>query len=120
MKKMYIVLEDGSVFEGKGYGATGETVGELVFTTGVVGYIETLTDAAYYGQVVLQTFPLIGNYGIINEDTNGAKPVIKAHGSSNAKSLAVCIRQARDYSASGMIEEIEKYAAAAKSAPSAE
>ena len=79
MKKMYIVLEDGHVFEGKGYGATGETVGELVFTTGVVGYIETLTDAAYYGQIVLQTFPLIGNYGIINEDTNGAKPVIKGY-----------------------------------------
>ena len=79
MKKMYIVLEDGHIFEGKGYGAAGEAVGELVFTTGVVGYIETLTDAAYYGQVVLQTFPLIGNYGIIDEDTNGAKPVIKAY-----------------------------------------
>ena len=79
MKKMYIVLEDGHVFEGKGYGATGETVGEIAFTTGVVGYIETLTDAAYYGQIVLQTFPLIGNYGIINSDTNGAKPVIKGY-----------------------------------------
>lgn len=79
MKKMYIVLEDGHIFEGKGYGATGETVGELVFTTGVVGYIETLTDAAYYGQIVLQTFPLIGNYGIIDEDTMGAKPVIKGY-----------------------------------------
>lgn len=79
MKKMYIVLQDGHVFEGKGYGATGETVGELVFTTGVVGYIETLTDAAYYGQIVMQTFPLIGNYGIISEDTNGVKPVIKGY-----------------------------------------
>lgn len=79
MKKMYIVLEDGHVFEGKGYGATGQTVGELVFTTGVVGYIETLTDAAYYGQIVMQTFPLIGNYGIINEDTMGAKPVVKGY-----------------------------------------
>ncbi len=79
MKKMYIVLEDGHIFEGKGYGASGETVGELVFTTGVVGYIETLTDAAYYGQIVLQTFPLIGNYGIINADTNGTKPVIKGY-----------------------------------------
>ncbi len=79
MKKMYIVLEDGHVFEGKGYGADGETVGELVFTTGVVGYIETLTDAAYYGQIVLQTFPLIGNYGIIDADTMGAKPVIKGY-----------------------------------------
>lgn len=79
MKKMYIVLEDGHVFEGKGFGAEGETVGELVFTTGVVGYIETLTDAAYYGQIVMQTFPLIGNYGIISEDTNGAKPMLKGY-----------------------------------------
>ena len=79
MKKMYIVLEDGHIFEGKGYGAEGSVIGELAFTTGVVGYIETLTDAAYYGQVVLQTFPLIGNYGIINEDTNGTKPVIKGY-----------------------------------------
>ena len=79
MKKMYIVLSDGHVFEGKGYGATGEASGELVFTTGVVGYIETLTDAAYYGQIVLQTFPLIGNYGMIDEDTNNTKPVIKGY-----------------------------------------
>lgn len=79
MKKMYIVLEDGNIFEGKGYGATGETVGELVFTTGVVGYIETLTDAAYAGQIVMQTFPLIGNYGIIPEDTKDVKPVVKGY-----------------------------------------
>lgn len=79
MKKMYIVLEDGHVFEGKGFGASGETTGELVFTTGVVGYIETLTDAAYYGQIVMQTFPLIGNYGIIDEDTMGTKPVVKGY-----------------------------------------
>ena len=79
MKKMYIVLEDGHIFEGKGYGATGETVGEIVFTTGVVGYIETLTDAAYAGQIVMQTFPLIGNYGIIPEDTKDVKPVVKGY-----------------------------------------
>lgn len=79
MKKMYIVLEDGHIFEGKGYGTTNEAVGELVFTTGVVGYIETITDAAYYGQIVMQTFPLIGNYGIIDSDTMGAKPVVKGY-----------------------------------------
>ena len=79
MKKRYLVLQDGTVFEGYAFGADKCTAGELIFSTNVVGYIETLTDAAYYGQVVLQTFPLIGNYGIINEDTNGAKPVIKAY-----------------------------------------
>lgn len=68
MKKKYLVLEDGTVFEGYAFGAECETVGELIFHTGVVGYIETLTDPSYYGQIILQTFPMIGNYGIIPED----------------------------------------------------
>ena len=71
MSKAYLILEDGTVFEGKGFGAAGGSIGELVFTTGVVGYIETLTDPSYYGQIVLQTFPLIGNYGIIEADFEG-------------------------------------------------
>lgn len=79
MKKMYIVLEDGHIFEGKGFGASGEAIGELVFTTGVVGYIETITDNAFYGQIVMQTFPLIGNYGMINEDTLTDKPALSGY-----------------------------------------
>ena len=71
MKKAYLVFEDGHVFEGIAFGAEKESVGELVFTTGVVGYIETLTDPSYYGQIVVQTFPLIGNYGMIPEDREG-------------------------------------------------
>lgn len=70
-KKAYLVLEDGTVFEGYSFGAKKDTVGELVFTTGMCGYIETLTDESYYGQIVLQTFPMIGNYGIIPEDFEG-------------------------------------------------
>ncbi len=66
-----MVLEDGTVFEGYSFGAQKDTVGELVFTTGMCGYIETLTDESYYGQIVLQTFPMIGNYGIIPEDFEG-------------------------------------------------
>ena len=53
MKKVYIVLEDGHIFEGKAFGAEGETLGELVFTTSVVGYVATLTDPRYYGQIML-------------------------------------------------------------------
>ena len=79
MKKMYIVLQDGHIFEGKGFAASGDAVGELVFTTGMVGYIETLTDAAYYGQIVMQTFPLIGNYGMISEDKLLDKSVINGY-----------------------------------------
>lgn len=71
MAKAYLILENGSIFEGESFGAPVASMGELVFTTSVVGYIETLTDPAYYGQIVMQTFPLIGNYGIIEEDFEG-------------------------------------------------
>ncbi|MDR2421297.1 MAG: carbamoyl phosphate synthase small subunit [Oscillospiraceae bacterium] len=67
-RKAYLILADGTVFEGSGFGAEGEAVGETVFTTGMTGYLETLTDKSYYGQIVAQTFPLIGNYGVIPED----------------------------------------------------
>ena len=72
MKKGYLILQDGRVFEGFRFGAEADTVGELVFTTGMCGYIETLTDPSYAGQIVMQTYPLIGNYGIIREDFEGA------------------------------------------------
>ena len=72
MKKGYLVLQDGQVFQGISFGAGADAVGELVFTTGMCGYIETLTDPSYAGQIVLQTYPLIGNYGIIREDFEGA------------------------------------------------
>ena len=71
MKKRYIVLENNTVFEGVAFGADRTGVGELVFATGMCGYIETLTDPSYYGQIVMQTFPLIGNYGIIESDFEG-------------------------------------------------
>ena len=71
MKKRYLVLSDGTVFEGYAFGADKTVIGELIFNTNVVGYIETLTDPTYYGQIVLQTFPMIGNYGIIESDFIG-------------------------------------------------
>ncbi len=63
-----LVLEDGRVFHGSAYGAVGETFGEAVFTTGMSGYQETLTDPSYHRQVVVQTAPHIGNYGVNDED----------------------------------------------------
>lgn len=77
--KAYICLENGDVFEGRRFGAEGDVIGELVFTTGMGGYIETLTDPSYYGQIVMQTFPLIGNYGIIGEDMESKKPFLSAY-----------------------------------------
>lgn len=64
----YLVLENGNVYKGKAFGHTGDSVGELVFTTAVVGYTETLTDPTYAGEIVMQTFPEIGNYGVMYED----------------------------------------------------
>ncbi|MCF0115668.1 MAG: glutamine-hydrolyzing carbamoyl-phosphate synthase small subunit [Erysipelotrichaceae bacterium] len=78
MKKAYLVLSNGTVFEGYRMGAEGSSIGELVFTTGMVGYLETLTDPSYAGQIVMQTFPLIGNYGVISEDFEG-EPAVKGY-----------------------------------------
>ena len=67
----YLVLSNGQIFEGLRIGAPVDRVGELVFTTGMEGYLETLTDPSYYGQIVTHSFPLIGNYGVIEEDFEG-------------------------------------------------
>jgi carbamoyl-phosphate synthase small subunit len=78
-KEVYICLENGQIFKGYRFGSDGDIVGELVFTTGMCGYIETLTDPSYYGQIVMQTFPLIGNYGMINDDMESKKSCISAY-----------------------------------------
>ena len=74
--KAYLVLENGMVFEGRAIGCWPDSdaeaaVGELVFTTGMTGYLETLTDPSYAGQIIMQTFPMIGNYGMISQDFEG-------------------------------------------------
>ena len=77
--KVYLTLENGRQFTGFSFGAQKEVVGELVFTTGMTGYIETLTDPSYYGQIVTQTFPLIGNYGMIEADMESKKSWVTAY-----------------------------------------
>lgn len=67
-ERAYLVLENGKVFAGAPCGARGDVVAEVVFTTGMTGYLETLTDKSYCGQIAVQSFPLIGNYGVIPED----------------------------------------------------
>ncbi len=73
-----MVLSNGKVFEGVSRGADAERMGELVFTTGMAGYLETLSDPSYAGQIVVQTFPMIGNYGVIPEDLEG-KPALAGY-----------------------------------------
>ncbi len=79
MKKAFLILADGSIFEGCSIGLEGCTIGETVFTTGMTGYLETLTDPSYYGQIVTQTFPLIGNYGVIAEDFESSKSWVRGY-----------------------------------------
>ena len=69
--KAMLVLEDGTIFEGRSFGATGESFGEVVFNTSMTGYQEILTDPSYKGQIVTMTYPLIGNYGVNEEDEDG-------------------------------------------------
>lgn len=73
MQKAYLILENGRVFIGKAFGAVGSSVGELVFTTGMTGYPESLSDPSYYGQIVIYTFPQLGNYGIARTDMEHPK-----------------------------------------------
>lgn len=76
--KAILALEDGTVFEGSSFGATGERCGEVVFNTSMAGYQEILTDPSYKGQIVTMTYPLIGNYGINSEDVESRKPFVEA------------------------------------------
>ena len=68
-----LVLEDGTIYRGYGYGATGASLGEAVFSTGMTGYQETLTDPSYAGQIVAQTAPHIGNTGVNTTDAESRK-----------------------------------------------
>ena len=71
-RQALLVLEDGSVFEGFTFAGAGETLGEVVFNTGMTGYQEVITDPSYKGQIVTMTYPLVGNYGINDEDMESA------------------------------------------------
>ena len=75
----YLVLANGMVFAGKSVGCPGTTVGEVVFATGMVGFEETLTDPSYYGQIITQTYPLIGNYGMNSEDKESGRVWAKGY-----------------------------------------
>ena len=75
--KAILALADGTVFEGEQFGATGETLGEVVFNTSMTGYQEVLTDPSYKGQIVTMTYPLIGNYGCNEADVESIGPQVE-------------------------------------------
>ncbi len=77
-QKAMLALEDGVFFEGTCFGARGETAGEVVFNTAMTGYQEVITDPSYHGQMVVMTYPLIGNYGINEMDEEAGRPYLRA------------------------------------------
>jgi carbamoyl-phosphate synthase small subunit len=77
--KAVLVLKDGSVWQGEGFGAVAKVSGEVVFNTGMVGYPESITDPSYHGQILCQTYPLIGNYGINSRNFESPGPRIAGY-----------------------------------------
>lgn len=78
-EKAYLLLADGTILEGIHFGVKGTAIGEVVFTTGMTAYQETMTDPSYYGQLVIQTFPLIGNYGVNEADNESDRSYIRGY-----------------------------------------
>ena len=77
IKPALLALEDGRTFRGRAWGAEGEVCGEMVFNTSMSGYQEVLTDPSYAGQIVCMTYPLIGNYGVNEQDAESARPWVE-------------------------------------------
>ncbi|MDP8299443.1 MAG: glutamine-hydrolyzing carbamoyl-phosphate synthase small subunit [Candidatus Tantalella remota] len=83
-----LALEDGRIFPGFAFGATGERYGEVVFNTSMAGYQEILTDPSYKGQIVTMTYPLIGNYGVNEEDVESRRPFVEGFVVKEASRIA--------------------------------
>src|SRR3954467_1415631 len=75
--KAILALEDGTIFHGQGFGASASACGEVCFNTSMSGYQEILTDPSYAGQIVTMTYPLIGNYGVNDEDVESRRPWVE-------------------------------------------
>ncbi|MCX6437728.1 MAG: glutamine-hydrolyzing carbamoyl-phosphate synthase small subunit [Actinobacteria bacterium] len=99
MTKAFFVLDDGRIFEGRSWGATGKTFGEAVFQTGMTGYQETLTDPSYHKQVVVMTAPHIGNTGVNSEDNESSKIWVAGFVVRNPSSLTSNWRSENDLEA---------------------
>lgn len=92
-KRARLILEDGTIYEGKSFGYDGPTSGEVVFNTAMTGYPESLTDPSYEGQILVSTYPLLGNYGVPPKD--GEKGLSEYYESSSIHCRAII---AQDYS----------------------
>ena len=88
----FLALEDGTIYEGTGFGAVGECDGEVVFTTAMSGYQEILTDPSFCGQIVTMTYPLIGNYGVVDADMESDRIWARALGGPDSSVRKTSIR----------------------------
>ncbi len=100
--KALLVLEDGTVFEGKSFTGQGEIGGEVIFNTGMTGYQEVLTDPSYLGQIVCMTYPHIGNYGVNEEDVESEKIQV------NAFVVKECVKKPSNWRASKSLPQYLK------------
>lgn len=110
MSKAILVLEDGRTFTGTSFGAEGESFGEMVFNTSMSGYQEILTDPSYAGQIVAMTYPLIGNYGVNDEDVESRRPWVEGFVVREASRIASNFRSTmslQDYLKANNIVGIE-------------
>ncbi|ANY72120.1 glutamine-hydrolyzing carbamoyl-phosphate synthase small subunit [Paenibacillus ihbetae] len=98
-----LLLEDGTLFVGKSFGADAEMTGEVVFNTGITGYQEVLSDPSYCGQIVTMTYPLIGNYGITRDDFESIRPFV--HGFVVRRHEPVPSNWRAEYSVDSLLKE---------------
>ncbi|UNK20129.1 carbamoyl phosphate synthase small subunit [Paenibacillus sp. N3/727] len=98
-----LLLEDGTLFSGKAFGADAEMTGEIVFNTGITGYQEVLSDPSYCGQIVTMTYPLIGNYGITRDDFEAIRPFV--HGFVVRRHEPVPSNWRAEYSVDSLLKE---------------
>ncbi|SMF88320.1 carbamoyl-phosphate synthase small subunit [Paenibacillus uliginis N3/975] len=98
-----LLLEDGTLFSGKAFGADAEMTGEVVFNTGITGYQEVLSDPSYCGQIVTMTYPLIGNYGITRDDFEAIRPFV--HGFVVRRHEPVPSNWRAEYSVDSLLKE---------------
>jgi carbamoyl-phosphate synthase small subunit len=98
-----LLLEDGTLFSGKSFGADAEMTGEVVFNTGITGYQEVLSDPSYCGQIVTMTYPLIGNYGITRDDFESIRPFV--HGFVVRRHEPVPSNWRAEYSVDSLLKE---------------
>ena len=103
-KTAYLVLEDGSIFQGYSFGSDEYVEGEVVFNTGITGYQEVLTDPSYSGQIVTMTYPQIGNYGVIEQDSESSQPQVRGF------IVRECCNHPNNFRASSNLDEyLNKY-----------